>query len=109
MCKFIHHHVPTTVVDPVTHVKRHRHGFTAAYELVDKQIVIGMAVCGGNDMFSRKKGRLISEGRMKTDKAQIVPMDDSFFESGEAGELEAFVEDAVRNFCTDLYFKNTPD
>jgi hypothetical protein len=87
--KFIHHQKP---IDSPMGNKRFM-GFTAAYQVVDSKLVVGLAICNEDDVFSKKMGRTISEGRMKK-CPHIVPLID-----------EESPAQAVREFATELYYR----
>jgi len=86
MCKFIHGH------------SRDGYRFTAAYEPVDNGVEVAVAVASKKDNFSRKIGRLISEGRLnKNPNNHFVP--------NEVLEHRAkYIDLALRNYLETLGF-----
>jgi len=72
----------------------YRNGWTCAFIEVDTtKVLVGMAVCGGNDVFNRRIGRCIAEGRMKK-KPTIITKDAS---------ERAY--DVAKEFATEMYFE----
>jgi hypothetical protein len=63
---------------------------TVAGVIVDNTLRIGKAVCNPNDMFTKKKGRLISEGRANKNPLMELP----FTEEENPGKI--FVEQATK-------------
>lgn len=65
MTKFIHslEDREVTLDNGRTYYSR---GYTVAYlEVEPTKVLVGMGVCGNNDSFCKKIGRLVAEGRMK--------------------------------------------
>lgn len=90
--KFVHNVSKTMHFEPVGKGYL-RNGYTAAFTEVDNEtVLVGVAICGGNDVFCKKTGRMISEGRMKK-----VP----YTIKKEPKELAHHV---VREFVNELYF-----
>ena len=52
--------------------------FTLAAKLIEDEMFVASAVCSKKDNFSRKIGRLISEGRLNKGKGFLVLQDDDF-------------------------------
>ncbi len=86
--KFIHHQ---KLIDSPMGNKKFR-GFTAAYQVVDGKLMVGLSICNEDDTFNKKMGRVISEGRMKK-CPHIVPL------IGEETPAQS-----VREFATELFY-----
>ena len=63
--RFIHSHDKSAELSSFGKMY-YRNGFTCAFiEANDTKVLIGLAFCGGNDIFNRRIGRMIAEGRMQ--------------------------------------------
>jgi hypothetical protein len=92
--KFVHNTTKTMHFEPVGKGYM-RNGYTAAFTEVDNEtILVGVATCGGNDVFNKKTGRQIAEGRMKK-----IP----YTVKKEPNEL---AHQVVREFVNDMYYEN---
>lgn len=72
-----------------------RKGWTCAFvEASPTKVVIGLAFCGENDVFSRRIGRMIAEGRMQK-KPTIITKEETESAYAVAKEFseEAYFED----------------
>lgn len=91
--RFIHSQDTTAVLTEFGKMY-YRNGWTCAFIEVDTtKVLVGMATCGGNDVFNRRIGRYIAEGRMKK-KPTIITKDPS----------ERAYEVAMQ-FATETYFE----
>lgn len=73
---------------------------TVAGVVRDNTLRIGVSICDPMDMFTRKKGRMISEGRATKEGSEdkIIPL----LESSNPGKI--FVDEA-KNICIQLIKK----
>jgi hypothetical protein len=73
---------------------------TVAGVVVDNTLRIGVSICAPKDMFTKKKGRLISEGRAskRGSETKIIPL------NADSNPGKLFVEEA-KTICSNLTSK----
>jgi hypothetical protein len=98
--KFVHLNVSTIHVD-TWGKERIRNGATACYQEQEtdgkKSLLVGVAICGENDSYNKRMGRMISEGRMRKYPYILADYD---------GEIPYEV---VKEFLNELYFIDLAD
>lgn len=68
-------------------------GYSAAFVEIDPEtLIIGFTMCGANDVFCKRLGRIISKGRMEQTPYTVKKMPSES------------ARQAAREFCDELYF-----